>query len=322
MYVDKRLSGVQAVQTLSRLNRTHPGKDDTIVLDFVNDAEEIQQSFQPYYEATSIQEKADPQQLYDLQHKLYETGVFLRSEVDTFARAFYGSSSTLSTRALAQMNGALDPAVQRFKQLNETEQEEFRHDLTAYRNLFSFLSQVLPYPDPALEKLYGFARFLLTKLPKRDSGSPVELGEDIALEYYRLQKVSEGAVSLEAGKGGMVSGPVAVGTGVVKEEAVPLSTLIGQLNERFGTEFTPADQLFFDQVIEEAKQDEGLMQAAKANTEENFRYPFERVLQDLFIDRMEQNQDIFTRFMNEPAFQEAVTRLMLQQVYGQLRAAP
>ncbi len=165
MYVDKRLDGIQAVQTLSRLNRTCPGKDDTFVLDFVNKTEDIQTAFQPYFEQTIIGDEADPQQLYELQGKLEAKHVFYREDVDAFCRIFFKPKVTQSPSDHAMMNAAIDPAVGRFRQLSEENQDEFRGLLNTFRNLYGFLSQVIPFQDTDLEKLYTYARFLANKLP-------------------------------------------------------------------------------------------------------------------------------------------------------------
>jgi type I restriction enzyme R subunit len=319
MYVDKRLSGIQAVQTLSRLNRTHPGKEDTFVLDFYNDREEILASFQPYYEHTLIGEEVDHRQLYELQAKLEAEQVFFKAEVDEFSRIFYKPRKKQTPSDHAKMNACLDPAVGRYNALEDDKQEEFRKVLVAYRNLYSFMSQIIPFQDSDLEKLYSFVRFLLTKLPRRDPGPTYHFDEEVALKYYRLQKISDGSIELEQGKGGEVSGPVEVGTGVSHETKIELSELIDILNERFGTEFKPGDQLFFDSIKEDAMADETLRQAAKVNTMEGFSYVFLKALEGLFIDRMEQNEEITAKFINEKEFQDVVGQALMQQVYDQIR---
>ncbi len=319
MYVDKRLSGIQAVQTLSRLNRIYPPqKEDTFVLDFINDTQEILDSFQPYYEQTTVGEQAEPQQLYELQAKLDAQQVYYKAEVEEFSKVFYKPKSLQSTTDHAKMNACIDPALNRFKQLEEDVQEEFRGWLTAYRNLYAFLSQVIPFQDSDLEKLYSYIRFLLTKLPKRNIGPVYDFDDEIALKYYRLQKISEGSIDLQPGKGGEVSGPTEVGTGVSHEEKIELSQLIDILNDRFGTEFKPGDQLFFDSIKEDAVADSALRQAALANTKENFGYVFLKALEGIFIDRMEQNEEITAKYLNEKEFQEVVGKKLLEQVYEQI----
>ncbi len=320
MYVDKRLAGVHAVQTLSRLNRTAQGKEDTFVLDFLNNPEDIQEAFQPYYEQTLIDERVEARQLYELQAKLDAYQVYYKTEVEEFARIYYSPRQNQTPADHARMNACIDPAVSRYKSLEQAAKEEFRSVLVAYRNLYSFLSQIIPFQDSDLEKLYSYIRFLLTKLPHRDIGSALNLDDEVALKYYRLQKISDGSIVLEKGKGGIVRGPVSVGTGSGDEVKIELSQLIDILNQRFGTDFKPGDQLFFDSIREDAVSDSYLREAAMANTMENFGYAFRKQLESLFINRMDQNEEITAKFMNEKEFQEAVGKFLLKQVYDQIRA--
>jgi len=319
MYVDKRLAGIQAVQTLSRLNRTHPGKEDTFVLDFVNEPDEILAAFQPYYEQTLIGERADPKQLYELQAKLDAQQVYFKAEVEEFCKVFYKPKRNQTPADHARINACIDPAVRRYNALNEEDREEFRKTLVAYRNLYSFLSQVIPFQDTDLEKLYSYVRFLLAKLPRGDRGPVYHFDDEVALKYYRLQKIGEGSIDLEPGKAEPVSGPTAVGTGIARGDEIELSRLIDILNERFGTEFKPGDQLFFDSIREDAMADGNLRQAALANTMENFGYVFRKALEGLFIDRMDQNEEIIAKFMNEDQFREAVSQHLLKDIYEQIR---
>src|SRR5258708_10646184 len=170
MYVDKRLAGVQAVQTLSRLNRRAPGKTDTFVSDFVNERDEIYKSFKPYYEMTEIGDLPDPQQLYKLQNELKASPVIHPSDIQQFAEVWFRSRKDSIPGEHKLLNAILDQAVERYKSLFEANQEEFKVKLVSFRNLYSFLSQIIPYQDSDLEKFYTYARFLLLKLPRRESG--------------------------------------------------------------------------------------------------------------------------------------------------------
>ncbi len=320
MYVDKRLAGIQAVQTLSRLNRTCPAKEDTFVLDFVNEPEEILAAFQPYYEQTLIGDRAEPKQLYELQAKLDGQQVYHKNEVGEFCKVFYKPKQSQTAADHARMNACLDPSVNRYQQLDEEAREEFRKTLVAYRNLYAFLSQVIPFQDSDLEKLYSYIRFLITKLPKGDRGPVYNFDDEVALKYYRLERISEGSIQLEAGKGGEVVGPVAVGTRAAHAEKIDLSQLIDILNERFGTEFKPGDQLFLESIREDALADPEIRQAALANSMENFGYVFLKALEGLFINRMDQNEDITARFMNDPEFQNIIGKNLQERVYDQVRS--
>ena len=218
------------------------------------------------------------------------------------------------------MNSFLDPAAARFSDLDEDSQEDFRSLLYTYRNLYSFLSQVIPYQDSDLEKLYTYIRYLIPKLPRRASGPKYDFDNEVALKYYRLQKISEGTIRLEAGIDSEVNGPTAVGTSKGESPQVELSRLIDIINERFGTDFKSADQLFFDQTREEAISNENLRQVAHANPYEGFHLVFRKVLEDLFIDRMEQNEGIFAKFMNDPEFKAVVEDGLGRQVYDRIRS--
>jgi type I restriction enzyme R subunit len=324
MYVDKRLAGIQAVQTLSRLNRIHPLKEDTFVLDFVNDREEIRDAFKTYYEGAEMGEEVDPARMYQLQSELDGSGVYLAEEVERFCLVYFKPKQKQSAMDHQAMNAALDPAVSRFAVLQmdkEDEAELWRGKVQAFRNLYGFLSQVIPYQDSDLERLYVFLRHLALKLPRRRSGPGYQFDDEVRLEYYRLQKISEGSISLRDGEPRALDGPTEVGSGLVREQPVPLSQLIDLVNERFGTDFNQADQLFFDQIVEAAMADDGLKQAAVVNPGDKFELVFKNLLETLFVERMDQNEEIFVRFMNDPEFQKTVTAWMASEAYRKLRAA-
>jgi type I restriction enzyme R subunit len=323
MYVDKRLAGIQAVQTLSRLNRMHPLKEDTFVLDFVNSPEEIREAFKQYFEGAEMGEEAEPNRMYAIKAELDASGIYLAQEVQRFIAVYFKPKQRQSAADHQAMNATLDPAVDRFAAMQEADEEQaelWRGKLNAFRNLYAFLSQVIPYQDSDLERLYTFLRFLSPKLPKRATGERYSFDDEIRLEYYRLQKISEGSISLREGKADPLDGPREVGSGAQHDENVPLSRLIDVINERFGTDFTDADQLFFDQIIEAAIADGSLQEAAAVNPEGKFALLFSGLLETLFIERMEQNEDIFARFMNERDFQGLVSDWISRQVYERLRA--
>jgi type I restriction enzyme R subunit len=319
MYVDKRLAGVQVVQTLSRLNRTHPGKTDTFVLDFVNDAVSIQEAFQPYYEQTAISETADPQQLYDLQHKLDAANVYFQAEVEALCKIFFSPKHRQTKVDHAELYRHLNPAVDRFKALDLEAQETFRNALAAFVNLYAFLSEIMPFQDADLEKLYTFARFLRLRLPT-DRADALSLDDDVALRYYRLQKISEGRIALTAGEGGTVKGPTEVGTKKGEKTEVALSQIIDILNERFGTSFTSADQLFFDQLKAQARADTEVVQRAVANPYDGFALALRDKLLNLMIDRMGENQAIVTKYIDDKEFQDATFSEMARRIYDEILA--
>ena len=142
----------------------------------------------------------------------------------------------------------------------------------------------------------------------------------MALRFYRLQKISEGTIDLNQGEAEPLKGPTEVGTRRADDKEVALSQLVDKLNERFGTDFKQADQLFFDQVAEAAVENETLKTAANVNTLDNFKHVFDRMLEGLFIDRMEGNEEIFDRIMNDPQFRDLASAQLMREVYERLRA--
>ena len=324
MYVDKRLSGIQAVQTLSRLNRTHPLKEDTFVLDFFNERDEIKEAFKTYYEGSEVGEDVDPSRMYQLRGELDASGIYLREELDRFCEIYFKPKQRQSSADHQAMNVALDPAASRFSVLqrdNEEEAELWRGKLQALRNLYGFLSQVIPYQDTDLEKLYVFLRHLGAKLPRRKSGPAYHFEDDVRLEYYRLQKISEGSITLRDGTAKPLDGPKEVGSGLAREKPVPLSQLIDVLNDRFGTDFNQADQLFFDQIVELAIGDDDLRQAASVNPEEKFELVTQQLIEAFFVDRMDQNEGIYIRYMNDPVFQKQVNSWISAEAYKKIRVS-
>ncbi len=219
------------------------------------------------------------------------------------------------------MNAVLDKASTRFEEFQKGSEEEaelWRGNLHAFRNLYAFLSQVIPYQDSDLEKLYAYLKHLALKLPKRKTGPGYQFDDEVQLEYYRLQKISEGTISLSEGTAKPLDGPKEVGTGIVREEQVPLSRLIDLINERFGENLSEADQLFFDQITEAASQVDAIRQAAENNPIGKFQLVFGEVLESLFIERMDLNEELFARYMNDPEFKAVAAEWLGQQVYSKV----
>lgn len=319
LYVDKALSGVKAVQTLSRLNRTTPGKEDTFVLDFVNDRQTILDSFQPYYEITTVGEEPDPNHLYDLKDKLDERQVYLSSEIDALAKVYFNPTTQMTARTQSQLYSFIDPAVDRYKAIEkEDEKEEFKKSLRTWTNLYAFLAQIMPFRDPEFEKFYAYAKLLLTKLPKRDLAESMKLTDEVAMEYYRLQKIKEGSIDLITGEEGELDGLTEAGIKRAKEEKAALSEIIDVLNDRFGTEFEEADRLFFEQIEAELISDATLQTQAKVNKLDTFKYAFEELFIDKLIERMDQNQEIFEKILENQSFGGLVKELMMKKVYARL----
>lgn len=323
MYVDKRLDGVQAVQTLSRLNRMIPEKETPFVLDFVNEAEDIYSAFKPYYDATSLQESSDPTQLEQMKHELDAFQVYHWSEIEAFARIFYRTPNKQNPADHAHLQRHLQPAVDRFKVMQEDDQRgEFRDKLSGYVKVYSFLSQIIPYGDQDLEMLYSYGRFLLPHLPLERDTSTVKLGDDVNLQYYRLQRIYSGAIELKEGDGAeyAVKSPTDVGSRKAKEEKAPLSEIIDVLNDRFGTNFTEEDRLFFEQIKEKAANTPEVVRLRQANPFDKFQLGLRQMLEDLMIQRMSENDKIVSRYMDDKTFEDAAFAVLSKVIYETIPA--
>jgi type I restriction enzyme, R subunit len=291
------------------------------VLDFVNEREEIREAFKQFYEGAVLGEEATPEQLYQLKNELDASGIYLPEEVERFGTIYYKPKQRQSPSDHQVMNATLDPSVDRFTVLQQEQEEEaelWRSKLFAFRNLYAFLSQIIPYQDSDLERLYIFLRHLAGKLPRRAGGSQYDFDGEVHLQYYRLQKISEGSIELHNGDARPLDGPKELGTAVLRESPITLSKVIDLINERFGTNFNQADQLFFDQIIEQATESEILQQAAQVNSQENFELLFRQLLEALFIERMDENEAIFSRYMNDNNFQKTLATLLSMEVYNRL----
>jgi len=319
MYVDKVLSGVKAVQTLSRLNRTTPGKEDTFILDFANDRQTILDSFQPYYEITALTEEPEPNHLYDLKAKLDEYQIYLASEVDALARLYFDPATQMTARTQSQLYRFIDPAVDRYGSIEQEERkDEFKKSLRTWVNLYAFLAQIMPFRETEFEKFYAYAKLLLTKLPKRDLAEAMKLTDEIALEYYRLQKIKDGSIDLISGEVGVLDGISEAGIKRGVEDELVLSEIINVLNDRFGTEFDDADRLFFEQIETELMADTTLQVQAKVNQLDTFKYAFEAMFIDKLIERMDQNQEIFEKILENQSFGSLVKELMMKRIHAKL----
>ncbi len=320
MYVDKRLSGVQAVQTLSRLNRRAGGKDLPFVLDFVNDTDEIYHSFKPYYDTTSLFEESDPEQLESLKYELDQEQVYHWSEVEAFAKVFYKPREKQNASDHAHMHLHLAPAVDRFKTMEKDPQGLFRDKLTGYVRLYAFLSQIMPFVDPDLEMLYSFGRLLLPLLPS-DNGIQIVKPEDkVDLEYYRLQRIYSGAINLGDDDQTGVKSPTDVGTGKATDEEKALSNIIEVLNDRFHTEFTEEDRLFFEQIKVAAIRDNAVIQTASANPLDKFQLGVKKLIESIMIKRMADNDKIVSRYMDDPEFQQLAFEKLSEDIFKEINA--
>ena len=319
MYVDKKLDGVHAVQTLSRLNRTAPGKSAPFVLDFVNDPADIAEAFAPYYDQTQLESPSEPSRLDGLKHELDQMQVYHHDEVDRFAKVFFLPSSQRMEKNHPLLVTELQPARDRYNQLDGDGQEAFRDKLAAFVRLYAFISQIIPYADSDLERLSAYARALLPHLHHADD-EPIRLEDDVELEFYRLERISSGTIDLDDEDSPTVKSPTDVGTGSSEEDEAPLSEIIAKVNDRFGTAFTDTDRLLLEQIHQDGVQDEDINQTVQANPYDKFELSVRSLLKELIIKRMDTNSDFINRVFTNPNFEEIVLSGLARSIYNDITA--
>ena len=308
MYVDKRLDGVQAVQTLSRLNRTRSGKTDTLVLDFVNEAENIQAAFQPYYQTTLLEEETDPNKLYDHQTELKGFEVFTDTDVNEFAEIFFKPNTPLE-----KLQPVLDRVVIVFNYKPEDLRENFRTTLQKFIRLYGFVSQIITFEDVDLEKLYVFAKALNRKLPRRETRLPYEIRDAVDLDSFRLQETYQGSIELEK-KQGSVPGFGDGGMGGSNDEKDLLSHIIETLNTTYGINLSEEDKVDMQTIRTRLEADESLQAVLTAdNTRADKVYKFNEVLDRLILEFVHGKLDLYKK-LTDPKVNDMLKRQWFEMV--------
>lgn len=313
MFVDKVLGGVKAVQTLSRLNRTTRGKEDTFVLDFANKQEDIKKAFQPYYEGTMLEKETDPNLIYTLKRKLEDFHVYQDKEVEDFANKFYQKTIP----SLGVLSPILAPAKQRYEVLDGDKKDEFKSALYAFVRTYSFIIQVCRMFDKDMQKLYVYAKYLLKLLP-RDNSEKVNLNDALVLEYYKLQKTSDGKITLEEGEGSALE-PIGEKTARGRDkEKSPLSEILEKFNKKFATQFTEQDKVLA-QLKADMLQDRNIVQSAKKGDRTLFTALYDKQFRNIVMDRYEQNDEFFQTLFKDEEKLNFIKKMLLENLYNDLR---
>ena len=315
MYVDKTLTGLNAVQTLSRLNRTHPDKDGTFVLDFRNDADDIQAAFEPYYGET-VAPPSDPNLLYDTRADLDEFGVLRPDEIERTVALLVGVAGPSDH---GRVHAALAPAIDRVDDLDDDERDRFVDALGRFVRTYGFLAQIVSFGDTGLERDYLFCR-ALAAFVRAGGGETVDLGTDIELTHLRHEKQFEGSVSLTADTGEVQT--IYSGTGPRAEpEPETLSTIIERFNERYGTDWTDADRLFPDAIAEDLVNDERIQLEAGANDLDAFKVGFDATYLAAIAARLDRNDKIAGQLIDDDELRAALVAEYLPAIYARARVA-
>lgn len=312
MYVDKLLHGVMAVQTLSRLNRVkYPYKKDTFVLDFVNEAPDIQASFEPFYKTTLLAETTDPNQLFDIKDSLAEYQLYTPDEVKHYA------SLILSSAPVNELHTLLDVSAARFKQLGKDEQYDVISKVKTLTRMYAFLSQIVPFESVELEELYIFLNHLKDKLrPEKAEDTTADLLSNIDLDSYRVQLVATQNIALAGDAELAPMGPETARGGDLELDR--LSGIVKSLNEQFGDiDFSDADKLkrTFAELSEEVRNDKEYIRATEGTDKQNSWITFQKVLQNKFHNKVTTDFDLYKKYTDDKAFHDFLSEELFEHVW-------
>lgn len=323
MFVDKKLKGVNAVQTLSRLNRTCPFKNDTFVLDFANTSDSIKESFQPFYEETTLVGSSDVNRVYDLRSKLNEFALFNDEDIDKFYAIMKVNSDKKKQddSAIGKLVSVMKPAVDNYADLDDDKRLLARDTMMKFIRSYGFVTQLVRINDEDLFKDYLYISHLIRLLPKTQY--PVfDLTGKVSLEYAKLKETFKGAIELEKEGGEVVPGKGAK-PAKKSNKTDTLERIVEKVNEKYQDDFSAADKVALDSVFQMLMGDpvvkKKLTEYAKTNDAQMFIksiFPkeFERVLVECYT----KNDDAFQRLLGNDQFQKAVMDIMAKELYKTL----
>lgn len=315
MYVDKMLSDIKAVQTLSRLNRAYPGKNDTFVLDFANDTETIKKAFERYYTTTILSDETDPNKLYDLITDMEQHQVYTDYHVNNLVELY------LNDATRDRLDPILDACVGNYENLNEDEQVNFKGSAKAFVRTYGFLGAILPYGNQEWEKLALFLNLLIPKLP-----SPVEedlskgILEAIDLDSYRAEIKQTMSILLEEKEESSVDPVPTSGSGGIAEPEIDLlSSILSTFHDMWGNiNWNDEDQVkkHIASIPSAVSRDKAYQNAMKNSDKQNARIESERALGRAVINMMADNMELFKQFNDNPSFKKWLSDMVFNLTYN------
>lgn len=315
MYVDKKLSGVNAVQTLSRLNRICKDKEDTCVLDFVNSHEEIAESFSTFYEQTYLGQGSDPEKIFELKSNLLEYEIYTQDEVDAFVE------SILKEEKENIIHAQLDRMVERFNKQNEDIKAEFYSKAKNYLNNYAFLAQILSYEDINLEKHYILLKKLIAKIaPPRSEDLAKGILDNVSFDSYRVQLIKSEDIKLN-GDGELMPSSADGSSKIQGAELQELSEIIKEFNEKYGNvEWNEGDKIVrtLQNIKEDVLKDEKFVKSSKHSDRQNLRIEFEALLQEKMQEIIDVNFDFYKHFTDDAALKQRITQKMFDIVLNEI----
>ena len=321
MFVDKVLSHIKAVQTLSRLNRTCYGKEDTFVLDFINTTSDIKTAFAPhYYEATfnqiTSEEITDVNQLYILKQELEKNDVYTQTELNSLAKVFFKPTRKQGHLDLKMLDIYIEKTINRYKRKNQEVKNQIKINIKRFINIYAFISNIVRIDDVELHKLFVYSKVMQKKILKKDTSSNSYTDYEIMLQFYRMQKIYESSINVEREE--LLYNINSRNKSKAEQNISPISELVEKINDKFNTGLIN-EAVIIDQIIEDMENDKDLCIQAKNNSKERFKFPFNDAFISIVVDRMEQNQAFCEMVLDNEKYSEMLKNLLLEYAYERLR---
>lgn len=319
MFVDKKLSGVKAVQTLSRLNRTTRGKVDTFVMDFVNEAEDIQVAFAPYYKETVLDEEINVNLIYDTKVLIRQYMLFNDNDIEKFNQIYYKKKQ--SDKDLGKIASQFTPLLNNFVNLSEDDQFKFKKVVKNFVKWYAYITQITRLFDKELQKEYNYLKYLSKVLPNKPS-EKVDLDDKIKLEYYKLDKTFEGDIALETpGDYVIIENPKGIDLDKGKDPNDELlEVIINHINDRFNGIFTEGDKVIVETLYSKVLQkDKKLKRYAKKDNPEVFNSKFDKIFEDIAHECYTEQMGAFKKLFEDKEFYMAVMSEMARESYRGFR---
>lgn len=315
MYVDKPLSGIKAVQTLSRLNRAHPKKDGVFVLDFANSVDTIRAAFSDYYRTTILSDETDPNKLHDLKADLDGYQVYSQTDINTFVERY------LSEGPRDTLDPILDACVATYnEELDEDGQVDFKGKAKTFARTYSFLASILPYSNAPWEKLSTFLNFLIPKLPApKEEDLSKGILETIDMDSYRIEVKSRLSIDLADEEAEIEPVPTLGGGRKAEAELDHLSSIVREFNELFGNiEWKDEDKIrkvIFEDIPAKIRKDKAYQNALQNSDKQNARIEHDRALGNVMLDLLSDHTELFRRFSDDPNFKRFLSNWMFDHTY-------
>lgn len=315
MIVDKKLKGVKAVQTLSRLNRTCNGKYDTFILDFINTKEDIIEAFQPFYQETYLEHEVNVDLIYQVQNTLRGFAIYSDTEISAFCKEYFQTKGQ-NERAMGRMTSILKPIADRYNAKTIDERYNFRRDIRKFVKWYGYISQVIRMFDKELHQEFIFCSYLIKLLPA-EKVEKIDIESKLKLEFYKLQKTFEGAITLEEKKGSYAGGDSVGAKGENKK--TPLDEIIEKINEKYKGLFSDADRVLIISLQDKLMKDDKLKKIVKTTEPKIFNDIFPKIFGNVAEESYKQSQEAYTSLFQDTTKYNIIMQVLADYVYTKMR---